>query len=85
MLHYINNDSYLFVNGVDQLKFKTKNSEIQRNPLALGNLSTDFSTTNSSKTSLFGSVYDFVVDYVPINGVKTIYNIHRYLMTKHNI
>ena len=29
--------------------------------------------------------YDFVVDYEQIVGVKTIYDIHRYLMTKHNI
>ena len=84
-LHYDNDDSYLFVNGVQELKFKTKNSEIQRNPLVLGNLSIDFSTKNSIKTRLFGSVYHFAVDYVPINGVKTIYDIQRYLMTKHNI
>ena len=36
----------MFVNGVLQLKFKTKNSEIKRIPLTFGNLSTDFSITN---------------------------------------
>ena len=30
-------------------------------------------------------VYDFVVDYTPISSIKKIYNINRYLMTKHNI
>ena len=30
-------------------------------------------------------VYDFVVDYEQIGGVKAIYDMHRYLMTKHNI
>ena len=84
-LHYNGDDSYLFVNGVQQLKFKTKNSEIQRHPLVLGNISTDFSTTNSTKTGLYGNVYDFAVDYVSINSVGTIYDIHRYLMTKHGI
>ena len=29
--------------------------------------------------------YDFVVDYEQILGVKPIYNMHRYLTTKHNI
>ena len=81
-LHYNGDDSYLFVNGVQQLKFKTKNSEIARNLLCLRNISTDFSITNAIKTGLYGNVYDFSVDYVPINGAKTIYDIHRYLMKK---
>ena len=51
----------------------------------LRKISADWSITNSSKIGLFVKVYDFVVDYEPINGVKTIYDIHRYLMKKHNI
>ena len=47
---------------VQQYKFKTKNSEISRNLLCLGNISTEFSTTNMQKTGLYGSVYDFSVD-----------------------
>ena len=39
----------------------------------------------SSKTSLYGNIYDFVVDYKPIVGTTTIYDMHQYLMTKHNI
>ena len=84
-LHYNGDDSYLFVNGVQQSKFKTKSSEIHRNPFVLGNISTDCSTTNSTKTGLYGNVYDFAVDYVPINSVGTIYDIHRYFMTKNGI
>ena len=38
-----------------------------------------------TKMGLYGKVYDFVVDYEPINGVKKIYDMHRYLMTKHGI
>ena len=34
---------------------------------------------------LFGNVYDFALDYVPLNGVKTIYDIHRDFMKKHGI
>ena len=84
-LHYNGDDSYLFVNGVQQLKFKTKSSKIKRAILTLGNISADFSTTNAQKTGLFGNVYDFVVDYVPISGVKIIYDIHRCLVKKNVI
>ena len=45
-LHYNDDDSYLFVSGVQQYKFKGKNSEIARNVLCLGNISTQFSITN---------------------------------------
>ena len=37
------------------------------------------------KKGLYGSIYNFVVDYKQIVGVKTIYDMYRYLMTKHNI
>ena len=36
-------------------------------------------------TTIYGKFYDFAVDYQVIDGVKTIYDIHRYLMTKRNI
>ena len=84
-LHYNGDASYLFVNGVQQLKFKGKNSEAARNLLCLGNVSVDFSTTNSTKTSMVttihGNVYYFSVDYWPIS-TPSIYDIHRYLMKK---
>ena len=84
-LQYHGNNSYLFVNGQEELKFKTGPKEIQRIPLCLGNISSDWSLTNSTHTGLFGTVYDFAADNIPINGVKAIYDIQRYLMTKHNI
>ena len=40
---------------------------------------------NMQKTSLYGNIYDFVVDYKPIVGVDPIYDIHKYLMTKQSI
>ena len=46
-------------------------------------MSSDRSLKYSTKTGLYGN--DFVVDYQPISGAKTIYDIHRHLMTKHNI
>ena len=45
-------------------------------------MSSDWSSSNSTKVGLYGNVYDFAVDYEPLNGVGTIYDIHRYLMEK---
>ena len=81
-LHYNGDDSYLFVNGGEELKFKSAINHLDRNLLCLGNISSDFSTTNSTKTGLYGNVYDFAVDYVPLNSVGAIYDIHRYLMVE---
>ena len=84
-LHYNDDNSYLFVNGREQLKFKTKTDQIINNKLCLGNLSFDWTKDESKKTSLYGNIYDFVVDYKAIVGTTTIYDMHQYLMTKHNI
>ena len=84
-LHYNGDDSYLFVNGREELKFKAKTDQIINNQLCLGNLSFDWTKDESKKTSLYGNIYDFVVDYKAIVGTTTIYDMHRYLMTKHNI
>ena len=84
-LHYNGDDSYLFVNGREELKFKTKTGQIINNQLCLGNLSFDWTKDESKKTSLYGNIYDFVVDYKPIVGVDPINDMHMYLMTKHSI
>ena len=84
-LHYNFNDSYLFVNGVQELKFKAKNDQIISEGLCLGNLSGEWTTSESEKTGLYGNIYDFAVDCKVVNGIKPIYDMHRYLMIKHNI
>ena len=84
-LHYNGNDSYLFVNGRQELKFKAKTDQLVKEKLGIGNLSDQWTESESEKTGLYGSIYDFVVDYEQTVGVKTIYDMHRYLMTKHNI
>ena len=48
-LHYNGASSYLFVNGVEIIKLKTKDSEIISNVLFLGNVSKDFSVSNMKK------------------------------------
>ena len=42
-------NSYLFVNGKEMTKFKTKDSEIVANPLCLGSISKDFSEKKINK------------------------------------
>ena len=84
-LHYNGDDSYLFVNGRQELKFKCKTDQLVKEKLCMGNLSDQWKASESEKTGLYGNIYDFVVDYDIISGVKTIYDMHRYLMIKHNI
>ena len=83
--HYNGGNSYLFVNDKQELKFKAKTESLVREKLCIGNLRDKWSTTESEKTGLYGNIYDFVVDYEQIVGVKAIYYMHRYLMIKHNI
>ena len=84
-LHYNGDESYLFVNGRQELKFKAKTDQLVKEKLCIGNLSDQWTASESEKTGLYGNIYDFVVDYEQIVGVKTIYDMHRYLIIKHNI
>ena len=84
-LHYNGDNSYLFVNGRQELKFKAKGDQIIKEKLCMGNLSSEWTISESEKTGVYGNIYDFVVDYKPIVGVDPICDMHRYLMTKHNI
>ena len=61
-LHYNGDDSYLFVNGKQELKFKCKKEHLVKEKLCLGNLSNQWTTSESEKTGLRGNIYDFVVD-----------------------
>ena len=84
-LHYNGNDNYLFVNGRQELKFKAKTDQLVKEKLCIGSLSDQWTTSESEKTGLYGKIYDFVVEYEQISGVKAICDMHRYLITKHNI
>ena len=83
-LHYNGNNSYLFVNGKQELKFKAKDEQIVKEKLYLGNISDDWTVSNAEKTGLYGEVYNFAVDYTAAS-VGEIYNVHRYLMKKNGI
>ena len=80
-LHYNGDNSYLFVNGKQELKFKAKDEQIVKENLCLGNISDDWTASNAEKTGLFCEVYDFAVDHTAVS-VGEIYNVHRYLMKK---
>ena len=83
-MHNNGSNSYLFANGTEIHKFKTRNSEIIAVPICLGNNSRDFSVENMKKTGLNGYVYDFSADYDAIANDK-ILDIHKYLMEKNNM
>ena len=84
-LHYNGNNSYLFVNGTQELKFKAKTDQSVKEKLCIANLSDQWTASESEKTGLYRNIYDFLVDYQAVVGVGPIYDVHRYLMTKHNI
>ena len=84
-LHYNSDNSYLFVNGREELKFKRKTNQLINTNLCLGNLSNNWTRNEYAKPSLYGNIYDFVVDYKQIVRVDPIYDMHKYLMTKHSI
>ena len=61
LLHYNGDNSYLFVNGSQELRFKSSVTYLDRNLLCVGNISSDWSLTNGTKTGLYGNVYDLLL------------------------
>ena len=55
-LHYNDNDSYLFINGKQELKFKAKPDQSIKEKLCIGNLSDQWPTSESEKAGLYGNV-----------------------------
>ena len=76
---------FLFVNATKIHQFKTKNSEVKKYSLCLGNFSKNFTAINmKKKTGLNEYAYDFRYDY-NINDTSNFIDIHKYLMKKHDI
>ena len=84
-LHYNGNNSYLYVNGNQELKFKAKTDQLVKEKLCPGNLSDQWTTSESEKTGLYGKIYDIVVYYERVAETTKILDMHRYLITKHSI
>ena len=85
-LHYNASDdsseSFLFVNNLQQYKFRANKNEIVARKLNLGSIS-DNSVLHYIHT-LNGSIYYFSVDYETATTDK-IQKIHKHLMKKHNM
>ena len=80
-LHYNGDESYFFVNGRQELKFKVKTDQLVKEKFCIGNLSDQWTASESEKTGLYGNIYDFLVDYQAIVGVNPINDMHRYNLT----
>ena len=84
-LHYNGDNSYLFVNGKEPLKFKAHNGNINFPTwFCLGSISNEFGANESREVSSGGYLYNFSVDYNAID-ISDILNIHKYLMVKNKI
>ena len=83
-LHYNGDNSYLFANSKEVIKFKAKDYEITPYPSCLGGLSKDYALGYMRATGLTGHIFDFSVDYWAIASDK-IQGIHKHLMKKNNI
>ena len=69
-LHYNSSNSFLYVNGKQVTQFKAKNTEINKEPIAIGNISNkDYLSDADIESSKFhGNIYDFSVDYERISN-----------------
>ena len=63
-LHYNGDNSYLFVNGGQVLKFTSSVNYLDRNLLRVGYISSDWSLTSGTKTGLYGNVYEFAIMFL---------------------
>ena len=68
--HYNGDNSYLFVNGRQELKFKAKTDQLVKEKLCIGNLSDQWIPSELEKTGVYGKIYDFVVDYNKFQVLK---------------
>ena len=55
-LHYNGDNSYLFVNDRQELKFKCKTAQLVKEKLCIGNLSDQWTASESEKTGLYGNI-----------------------------
>ena len=77
-----NSESFLFVNGVQQYKFKADKNEIVARKINLGSNS-DNSVLRYSH-AMNGNIYTFSLAYKAVT-IDKVQKIHKYLMKKHNI
>ena len=83
-MDYNETNSYAFVNGLEIVRFKAKDSELKASPSCLGNDSKDFSVDNMKSTGFHGFVEDFSVAYDDVT-VDDILDIHKCLMKRNDM
>ena len=77
-LHYNADNSYLFVNRKEMLKFKRDNKSVNvPAQFCQGNISNGFSAADSREVSLHGNAHDFSVDDSSIDE-SDILKTHKY-------
>ena len=59
-LHYSGDNSYLFADSRQELKFKVKDDQIISERLCLGNLSSESTTSESEKTGVYENIYNLL-------------------------
>ena len=75
-LHYNGDDSYLFVNGKQKLKFKAKDDQIVKEVFCLGNISDDWTAANAQRLKRRG----FGVKYMILLLIILVLILVRYIM-----
>ena len=73
----------MFVNGQEIFIFQSRQYNFPTQ-FCLGSISNGFSITESREVSSKGNIYDFSVDYNPLDK-SGILNIHKYLTNKNNM
>ena len=83
-LGHNHDNSYLFVNGKEIVKFKANNKNFNfPTQFCLGTIPNGSSASESREVSLKGNVYDFSFDYDTIDKLDVL-NIHNHLTVKNN-
>ena len=60
-LHYNGDNSYLFVNGRQELKFKAKTEHLIKEKLCMGNLSDQWTTSESKKKMGYTEIFTILL------------------------
>ena len=83
-LRYNTDNSYLFVNGKEIIKFKADDKNVNvLTRFCLGSICDGFSATESREVPLNGNLYNLSVDY-NFSDKSDILNIYKNLMSKYN-
>ena len=81
-LHYNGANSYLFVNGIEVIRFKANDGWIVENSLCVGNILGKFSAANMKRQDYMDL---FMILVLMLLKLMIYLDIHKYLMEKNNI